>query len=548
MLAKNLRSSLPQAMRLVRLLYVESIDSTFSFQQLRVMALIQEGQSQTQMANTLQVSLAAVSKLTECLVKKEFVLRKTGIDRRTQALSLTAKGKRAFDRANAYVEKELEKGIKKLNQEEKKQLEQGLNVLDQFVEIMKEVKMLFLIMFLFFSQAHAAISLKDAFSAAKLNMETLKRADATIIQREEQETRVQAALLPNVNGIGSYTRIDPPSGAGASPFLLTRQYSYALRLSQPLIRGGSLAANRLAKENILLAEFQKNATEITLYQLVINAYYNLMIARSDQKNLQELQKYSSERVRELQGRAKIGRSRRGELIEAEAQLLTSDSQFQQGSINLQQAEKVFEFYTNLKPDELYPLTETPILTGRLEDYLMKIKSRPDIMASRQLIKVADEQIGISKGGHYPSLDLNTNYYFKRTGVLSTSDWDVGVALIIPIFQGGGVQASVREAVEGKRIAELNTSETIRTAERDLAVLFQNYVQVSQQLNTLKNAMEKAGEAYRSNKKDYSNGIVTNLQVLQSLNLFIETKRSYDSLSVLAHMSYKNLEASVGVLP
>jgi outer membrane protein len=396
--------------------------------------------------------------------------------------------------------------------------------------------------------AEAALSLKDSFEAARLNMETIKRAEAQLSQSEEQKNRARAAVLPTISGVGSYTKIDPPAAAGANPFLLTRQYSAAIRLSQPLLRGGTVSAYQLAKENILLARYQKDATEINLYQLVINSYYNLVIAQMDVKNVEELLKFSKERVKEIRERTTIGRSRKGELVEAEAQLHIAESQYQQTLITLQQAEKNFEFLTNKKAEGLVIDKIVPELRSPVEEYLSKIKGRPDILAAHQESKVAGKQIDIAKGAHYPQVDLTSNYYIDRTGILATSEWDVGFAVVIPLFQGGGVQASVREAVEGKRIAELRSSEVERAAQRDLAINYHNVLKIQEQLKSLKEALKKSEEVYRLNQKDYRFGLVTNLDVLQSLNVFIETKRSYDSLLSIAQLNLKNLEALTGVLP
>jgi outer membrane protein len=393
-----------------------------------------------------------------------------------------------------------------------------------------------------------ALSLEESFRSAKLNMESIKRADAVINQSEEFRKQARAAVLPTISGVGSYTSIDRPVGAGTNPFLLTRQHSAAIRLNQPLLRGGTVSAYELAKDNILLARYQKDATEINLYQLIINAYYNLNIAQVDKKNVQELLKYSRERVNEIRDRTNIGRSRKGELVEAEAQLLTAESQFQQTLISLNQAEKNFEFFTRMEPKDIVISDTIPKLSGPVSDYLQKVRIRPDILATRQETKIAERQISIAKGGHLPSLDLTSNYYLERTGVLATSDWDVGLAVVIPLFQGGGVVAAVREAAQGKRIAELRSSEALRAAERDMAINYQTIVQLQEQLKSLKLALVKAEEAYRLNKKDYKFGLVTNLDVLQSLNIFIETKRTYNGLVAITHLNYKNLEASIGVLP
>lgn len=395
----------------------------------------------------------------------------------------------------------------------------------------------------------AATTLKEAFEASKLNMENLKRAGAIIDQAEERKTRARAALLPTISGVGNETRIDKPSASGVnSAFVLTRQYSAGLRLTQPLLRGGSLSAYQLADEDILLSKFQKNATELNLYQLVINAYYNLFMAEVDLKNIKELNRLSQERVKELRSRTSVGRSRKGELVQAEAQLLTSQSSIQNSEINLVNSQANFEFFTGMKPVGLAELTLMPRELEDIANYLNKVQDRPDIRARRQEINLAEKRIGVAKGGHYPQLDLISNYYFDRTGVLATSEWDVAVVVNVPLFQGGGVQAGVREQVEIKRVAELDALQTKRAAERDLTILYRNFLQIQGQLDTLKHAVTKAEEGYKLNRRDYQNGQATNLDVLQSLNVFIESKRTYDNLLVLSHMTYKNLEASIGVLP
>lgn len=413
---------------------------------------------------------------------------------------------------------------------------------------MKSNFILFVLLILIAGNLHAAITLKESYEAARLNMESIKRADATIEISQEQKTRARAAVLPTINGVGTYTKIDPPDAAGASPFLLTRQYSAGIRLTQPILRGGTVSAYQLAKENILLAKYQKDATEINLYQLVINSYYNLNIAQMDVKNVQEFLKFTRERVKEIRERTVIGRSRKGELVEAEAQFHNAESQYQQSLIRLQEAEASFVFYTRMTPGEIVVPSEVPMVTGSLEEYLIKVRSRPDILAVRQRVRVADQQVSITKGGHFPQVDLISNYYFDRTGVLASSEWDVGIAVIIPLFQGGSVVASTREAVEARRIAELTGSETERAAERDLAINYRNLQRLQEQLKSVKGALEKSEEAYRLNKKDYKYGLVTNLDVLLSLNAFIEAKRTYNSLIAIAHLNLKNLEASTGVLP
>lgn len=398
--------------------------------------------------------------------------------------------------------------------------------------------------------AGATTTLRDVFELAKKNMENIKRAEAVKTGAEERKIRARALILPTVAGVGNETRIDQPDIAGNvnRAFILTRQYSAGIRLNQPLFRGGSLAGLDLAKDEILLTEFQKNSTQVNLYQLVINAYYNLYIARLDLKNLEYFLKLSEDRVKELRSRANVGRSRQGELVQAEAQYLTAQNQFQQGGVSLQSANENLFFLTGLKDIQIPDLGLIPRELSSISHYHERLKSRPDILANAQQVKMASRRVDVAKGGHYPQLDLVGNYYFDRTGVLATSEWDVAVVVSVPLYQGGGVQAAVREQVEAKRVTELDANQVVRASERDVSILYQNYLAIQSQLDTLKKATDKAKQGYDLNKKDYSYGQATNLDVIQSMNIYIEAKRSYDILLASAHMTYKSLEASVGVLP
>lgn len=407
---------------------------------------------------------------------------------------------------------------------------------------------MFLLLFIPLLSLSYAATLKDAFQAARLNMETLRRADSNVLVREEQKNRARAAVLPTIAGVGNYTRIDQPTTTGNSAFTLTKQYSTALRLTQPIIRGGVVGAYQLAQENITLANYQKDASDLNLYQLVINSYFGLKQAQLDLVNIEELLKASRERHQEIRERARIGRSRRGELVEAEANLHTAEATYSDAIFQKEEAERIYTFFTNLKPEAVPELTSLSPLTGSLEEYLQKLRTRPDILANQQNIQVADKQVSIAKGGHYPSVDFVGNYYFDRTGVLATSEWDAALVFSVPLFQGGGVQASVREAVAQRRVAELDSHELLRRAERDLAVLYRNYQQMIDRLESQKKAKNSAEEAYRLNRRDYQNGLVTNLDVLQSLNLYIQNKRSFDNLTVLTHQAFHSLEAATGVLP
>lgn len=139
MLSEKLLDTLPYSIRTIRKLYSESLDGALTLQQIRVLTLISEGHGLTQIADTLQVSLAAVSKMVSSLSKKKIIMRKEGVDRRTHVLTLTPQGKSSLEKIKKMVRAKLDVGISDLSKEESAQLIKGLSILEVLMKKFKEV-------------------------------------------------------------------------------------------------------------------------------------------------------------------------------------------------------------------------------------------------------------------------------------------------------------------------------------------------------------------------------------------------------------------------
>ena len=139
MLAKKILRSIPYSIRVLRRLSAHSLDGEITVQQFRILNLANEGMGQTQMAHALQVSMAAVSKMVDPLVKIGLLTRSPGADRRCHHLKLTPEGKKLHKRVKQQVEKVLSRNFDRLTKEERSDLERGLDVLDKLMGFQNEV-------------------------------------------------------------------------------------------------------------------------------------------------------------------------------------------------------------------------------------------------------------------------------------------------------------------------------------------------------------------------------------------------------------------------
>lgn len=139
MIPKKLLTSIPLSIRTMRRLTAECLDGSITIQQFRVLKLVEEGMGQTEMADTLQVSMAAISKMINGLVEKKLVDRRPGKDRRCQMLKLTSQGNKILKVVTDHVAKRFEIGLKQLSLKEKTELQRGLEILEIYMQFMKEV-------------------------------------------------------------------------------------------------------------------------------------------------------------------------------------------------------------------------------------------------------------------------------------------------------------------------------------------------------------------------------------------------------------------------
>ena len=88
----------------------------------------------------------------------------------------------------------------------------------------------------------------------------------------------------------------------------------------------------------------------------------------------------------------------------------------------------------------------------------------------------------------------------------------------------------------------------REVERDVRILWQNVQTVDKVVKDLKIAQAKAEATYQENKKDYRYGLVTSLDVLVSLNEYIDNKRGFERAVLEREMLALQLQLATGVSP
>ncbi|MES2854272.1 MAG: TolC family protein, partial [Bdellovibrionota bacterium] len=167
----------------------------------------------------------------------------------------------------------------------------------------------------------SAVTLEEAYRSALQTNETVLIENAQAEQTEARVSQARSAMLPNITGTASMVHRSNATAINGQTARTNDQTTARIALVQPLFAGGRFKA-ALDQTNLLNDAQRKSvdASKATLYLTVAQAYYEVLAAEADLKNLQTSVELTEGRVKELQRRAKIGRSRSGEVSTGQSTL------------------------------------------------------------------------------------------------------------------------------------------------------------------------------------------------------------------------------------
>ena len=387
-----------------------------------------------------------------------------------------------------------------------------------------------------------AVTLGESFNSAVLNNQGDNINESRLKQSMELKNIGQGSYYPSLSIRGTYLKQQR----------FDDQKTLGLNLTTSLYNGGRDQQKiKNADTSVLISQNQKQLDRVNLYMEVVDSYYTYLLNLNDIKNLELLKKQSRERTDEIRKRLQIGRSRSGELLQAEAQLASVDARVLDAIGLLKQSEARFYILTGLNKDQAIDINfdhSFPVKT--LEEYIELALNREDIQNKRLEIQRFDGDVKISKGSFLPTLDLLSNWYAIKEGgsnASRNSDWDIGLNLKIPLYEGGVTQAYVRESTLKKQTAEYQLTDYQRNIKIELTSRYELYHRYFDQIKAFDTALEKAKRSYDETIKDYRLGLVSNLDVLTSLNLYLDNKRNFEKTKILAILNHKQLEAAAGII-
>ncbi|MDD4932160.1 MAG: TolC family protein [Methylacidiphilaceae bacterium] len=251
-------------------------------------------------------------------------------------------------------------------------------------------------------------------------------------------------------------------------------------------------------------------------------------------------------VNELQYRLKIGRSRPADVFQGQANLAAAVAA-REGYIGLRnQYKAVLNYYLGIGPENI-DLKETQAFPGSqtLEEYLVHVGSRPDVLAQVQLLRSQKATLAVAIGEFGPRTAL-TGTYFLSHQPDSPVVWNTNIVTTMPLFTGGLYTGYVRQEQALVHSAELQVENLKRTADENLRTAFALFNAAVGQVLQYREQVEVSALYYAAQRNDFRRGVAQLLDVLVALNTYQQARLSLHQTEMNARYQLVNLFVQSGL--
>jgi protease secretion system outer membrane protein len=310
--------------------------------------------------------------------------------------------------------------------------------------------------------ASAQDSLSDAVAAAQSKDPALQSAS---LNREAARQNIWIAgsrLLPQLTyqetrqNTNQTTTQDTIAGPVARDFT-GQSYNKQLSLRQGVIRARDVEGYRQGHMQFEYGDQKYMSAQADLWSRATGAWLDVLAARSLVDVYMRAVQSANESAQQEIKRYKVGDGTKDSRAEALAQLAQAKAMLLDSELNLKARERAYMLLTGLPSEGLakrrLPTESAVKFDGSQRDELwsLVLSTAPELRAARATQNVSLSRANQALYDHLPTLDLVASASSAQNDSANTLGYrytnrQVGAQLVVPLFSGGGVEASRRQAV------------------------------------------------------------------------------------------------------
>jgi outer membrane protein TolC len=383
-------------------------------------------------------------------------------------------------------------------------------------------------------------TLKEFYFEALKNSETITISQEAVRKAEALYRETLGGSLPELSYRRQATFEDKADSTHDGMF----------RIEKTDLTGYSeLAALRSGKSTVHQRKYEFERAQQLLLRDVAQAFYSILLAEENVTATEKLITLAQERLQELKERVRVGRTREADVLGQEALMASLESQLEESSRQLSARKDLLAFLVGATNSD-DTLEDTPIIVQApsLENYLALANNRPDIRAAGQNVNAQKGLRQVAIGAYLPSLNLSANSFTDRSGSEDSGEWDVLLSVDVPLWDWGNRRGAVGAADAVLHQAEKSYQYLGRQADLEIRNAYRDYESAKNQLAIVGKGVDLARRDYEMQAQDDRRGLVTNLEVFESLSRLNSAELALNNARLKEKMAAIDLEITSGAKP
>ena len=367
------------------------------------------------------------------------------------------------------------------------------------------------------------MSLADLLRASRRHHPLLLAARDEAQAASEAVAQAQSAYRPSVTLEGSLSSAerDAVLQGGDSFDETISPRSASVRLDQVIYAGGRRALQmQAAAARSHLGQVGYRSEEQAVFAEIVQAYVQLSLARETARIREETGGLIGRRREAVLARQRVGDASRFDLSQTGARLARADADLATARVQLDVARATLTSLTgstlaiNLDAfTEAGPLPPLDVLQR------LALEASPAVAEGELRARAARIETASAARQRLPTVSVTgsaTTSQETSPVVDEETNLQIGLALRMPLYQGGQVSSQTREAAARYRSARHRLDEQRRRTELQVATLHAELEGATARIRTAGTGLAAARDALRGTERSFEVGLTDELRVLDAI--------------------------------
>jgi outer membrane protein len=384
-----------------------------------------------------------------------------------------------------------------------------------------------------------ADTIEAALVRAYQNNPQLNAQRASVRSTDETVPQALSGYRPRVSltGTAGYQYTDTLTTAGGTPTTLVRTgihganspRSAGLTVSQTLFNGQQTAnRTRAAESQVSGAREGLRVLEQTVLLQAATIYMDYLrdsaIVEVQKSNVRVLE----QTLKQTKDRFNVGEVTRTDVAQSEAQLAAGNTQLLTAEANLTTTRSNFRRIIGNEPQSLAPGSPVDrFLPGTLPAAVdLGLTQNPNVTAAMFGIDVSYLQVKVNEGALLPTVTLQASVQqsYEQTMTLQRSFGASAVAqLSVPVYQGGGEYALIRQSKETLAQQRLNLEQVRDQTRANVVTAWGQLVAGKAQVRSAQSQVSASEIALNGVREEAKAGQRTTLDVLNAQQALVNAR-------------------------